>query len=1013
MLMKLKSVERIFETQKGDSNAAGNNEAENLAAQIDQLLGKLLASQKLENIVDEREVIAEKTTSEAEPTVKVEIQDELIKKTEETKEAIDEKVEETTSGEKMVENVTPDKMIVEKIEEVATGEVMTEKFMPDKTIIDEKEEANHGKENKIDAVLEDDDNAPDSVYAWAERINQMFETDSSDDIFKQSYFKHMPSLISPPVSPLNLSLEEWDPYHTLPSTPLLTSEVMTPPPTPALEQSTKSPEAEDNVPDQLLRTPTKPKVKVVLTPPPAPGRPSVRSKTPPFFTSRSKSAHVTRNPLGPSDQQYANFMQNSAAMARRSSAPFTFSNSQLPSFGAIGEPNSIDSSNTSDRQGWPDDQFMQTKVPAAEPPQMVQLYSGDSFEVEMLKQQAKERAVRQLSPPKEIQVSASPATFATTTVTTAQVSSEEMLASKNKVSSFLPQSRDSFWNLSYQQQQRQAPQSLPAYFYQENNHAQELEPIPPREEPLSELFSSTAAAAAAATSPWNFARFEPTEDFDSLPRRKSTFVRIFPSDYFNNLIYSASQCIAEFEANDMNSPNLGYTSTSSWRDVCNNNNTASNQALFGTMVTGATSNIQRRPSSFGGAPYQSFAATGDAQRPSSSPKPSNGQFGQIFGLNYFAQMPVHLSTNVVPFTFGPSTNLIQQRASSPTVVMPSNVTMTTMTSVMPGTSMSLTPSSVGIDQQFLAQIGKDDLEVRAKDQREAASHVNECEAVFSIDSFDFKPPVEAVYSPKVFLGGTPWEMDNGDMIEVFRQYGACNVQRPGKDVRLSRASQGLERAGYMYLLFDEAEDVNKLINACKLEFSENGHKYFYTIASKRTKKDKRVQVIPWNTADSVYPQKNPPPKLDASRTVFLGALHGMMNAQSVAQALSNMFGYVEYVSLDTDRYHYPTGAGRAVFVSHESYLKAIKARFVRIKSDRFEKTVSCLLSMSNKVFLTINVSKICIARFKSIPSSTTATARAAFTRRDRSTARRAPSTSARTAGTPVIWAKKDTPTTRS
>lgn len=417
-------------------------------------------------------------------------------------------------------------------------------------------------------------------------------------------------------------------------------------------------------------------------------------------------------------------------------------------------------------------------------------------------------------------------------------------------------------------------------------------------------------------------------------------------NFFNILIFfTASQFIAELDINDINSTNLAHTSTSSWRDVCDNNN-GSNQALFGSMATGANT----RRSSFNNSPYTSFASTVDGQRSSASSKTSNAQFGQIFGLNYFSQMPVHLSTNILPFTFGPSPNIIQQQVSNSTIVVPSNnVALTTMSSTMSGPSMSLTPATLGIDQQFLAQIGKDDLEVRAKDQREAASHVNDCDAVFSIDSFDFKPPIEAIYSPKVFLGGTPWEMDNSDMIEVFRQYGACNVQRPGKDVRLSRASQGLERAGYMYLLFDQAEDVNKLINACKLEFSENGHKYFYTIASKRTKKDKRVQVIPWNTADSMYPAKNPQPKLDASRTVFLGALHGMMNAQSVAQALSNMFGYVEYVSLDTDRYHYPTGAGRAVFVSHESYLKAIKARFVRIKSERFEKTVSCIHLMSKLI----------------------------------------------------------------
>lgn len=240
---------------------------------------------------------------------------------------------------------------------------------------------------------------------------------------------------------------------------------------------------------------------------------------------------------------------------------------------------------------------------------------------------------------------------------------------------------------------------------------------------------------------------------------------------------------------------------------------------------------------------------------------------------------------------------------------------------------------------------KDDtnLEMKAKSHREAASRVSECESVYSIARFENKPPHDAQYSTKVFVGGVPWDMNNDDMMEVFGPFGALAIQRPGKDVRLSRASQGLDKAGYLYIIFDSDTSVHRLLKYCKLEMTEGGHRYFYMLFSKRSKKEKRVQVIPWNTADSVC-QVNPLAKEDQERTVFLGALHGMMNGKAVAEALKLIFGPVEFVALDTDKYKYPMGSGRAMFTHTKDYLKAVNAGFVRVKSDRFEKTVCLHLS---------------------------------------------------------------------
>jgi hypothetical protein len=44
-----------------------------------------------------------------------------------------------------------------------------------------------------------------------------------------------------------------------------------------------------------------------------------------------------------------------------------------------------------------------------------------------------------------------------------------------------------------------------------------------------------------------------------------------------------------------------------------------------------------------------------------------------------------------------------------------------------------------------------------------------------------------------------------------------------------------------------------------------------------------------------------------NRTVFVGALHGMMTAYALARICQELFGDVEYAAIDTDRNKYPIG----------------------------------------------------------------------------------------------------------
>lgn len=51
----------------------------------------------------------------------------------------------------------------------------------------------------------------------------------------------------------------------------------------------------------------------------------------------------------------------------------------------------------------------------------------------------------------------------------------------------------------------------------------------------------------------------------------------------------------------------------------------------------------------------------------------------------------------------------------------------------------------------------------------------------------------------------------------------------------------------------------------------------------------------------------PSQQLVPSKTVFVGALHGMLNAEAVAVVMNDLFGGVMYAGIDTDKHKYPIG----------------------------------------------------------------------------------------------------------
>ncbi|XP_066248482.1 cytoplasmic polyadenylation element-binding protein 1 [Euwallacea similis] len=186
------------------------------------------------------------------------------------------------------------------------------------------------------------------------------------------------------------------------------------------------------------------------------------------------------------------------------------------------------------------------------------------------------------------------------------------------------------------------------------------------------------------------------------------------------------------------------------------------------------------------------------------------------------------------------------------------------------------------------------------------------------------------YSSKVFLGGIPWDISEECLMRIFRQFNPIKVEWPGKDRQASQPK------GYAYLVLESEKSVKALLQACANNYANNGN-YYYKIESKKMR-SKDIQVIPWYLSDSNY-TKMAPQKLDPSMTVFVGALHGMLNAEGLAKIMDDLFGGVVYAGIDTDKNKYPIGSGRVTFNNPRSYMKAVSASFIEIKAAKFTKKV--------------------------------------------------------------------------
>ncbi|XP_075248886.1 uncharacterized protein LOC142341653 isoform X2 [Convolutriloba macropyga] len=218
-------------------------------------------------------------------------------------------------------------------------------------------------------------------------------------------------------------------------------------------------------------------------------------------------------------------------------------------------------------------------------------------------------------------------------------------------------------------------------------------------------------------------------------------------------------------------------------------------------------------------------------------------------------------------------------------------------------------------------------------RKSAASSEATCTWVGQLPPKNTKNPQ---YSCKVFLGGVPWDITESMLQSQFKQFGPVTVDWPGKEKNHGKNPP----SGYVYLIFENEKAIRSLLTACTNDFTncQNSGEYYFKLSSKRTR-SKEVQVIPWAVNDSNFSRVPQGSRTETQRTVFVGALHGMLNAEALANIMNDLFGGVTFAGIDTDKYKYPIGSGRVAFNNDRSYMKAVSAGFIEIKANKFSKKV--------------------------------------------------------------------------
>lgn len=208
--------------------------------------------------------------------------------------------------------------------------------------------------------------------------------------------------------------------------------------------------------------------------------------------------------------------------------------------------------------------------------------------------------------------------------------------------------------------------------------------------------------------------------------------------------------------------------------------------------------------------------------------------------------------------------------------------------------------------------------------------------------FPIRENKNPTYSVKVFLGGVPWDITEENLMQDFSRFGRVTVEWPKGVASKGGHAADFEKKdgqkkGYVYVIFEGDKQVKALLAACTQDLSKGPDTLFYPVSSKKFKL-KLVQVIPWAISDSNH-VKQSHIHLDPKCTVFVGALHGLMHAEFLFNVFDSLFQGVMFAGIDTDKFKYPIGSARVMFNNKKSYMRAVNAQFVDIKTQKFQKTV--------------------------------------------------------------------------
>ncbi len=62
-------------------------------------------------------------------------------------------------------------------------------------------------------------------------------------------------------------------------------------------------------------------------------------------------------------------------------------------------------------------------------------------------------------------------------------------------------------------------------------------------------------------------------------------------------------------------------------------------------------------------------------------------------------------------------------------------------------------------------------------------------------------------SPKVFLGGVPWDISEPALANCFKQFGPIRVEWPGREAAFAPSGSIQMPRGYLYVIFESDKQV--------------------------------------------------------------------------------------------------------------------------------------------------------------------------------------------------------------